>query len=329
VLKRLASRATANARAMLDYVRASRTNADIALFFDFRPAPYGGGNQFMRALSNEFARRGLRLENNTQSPTTRACLFNSFNFDESRLRIMRRPGCRMVHRVDGPVDVYRGIDAGVDRRIQAVNRELADATILQSRYSLERHREMGIEYVDPVVIMNAVDPSIFRPSERTGLDGGRKIRLIASSWSDNPNKGAGTYRWLEERLDWDRFEFTFAGRSKVEFRRLSHLPPMPSEPLAEVLRQHDIFITASLNEPCSNALLEALSCGLPAIYADSGSNGEIVGDAGFGYREDEEIVPLIDRLVDEYESRRAKISVPGIRDVADRYLEVMRIGGAS
>ena len=62
----------------------------------------------------------------------------------------------MVHRVDGPVGVYRGFDDGTDRRIAAVNRKLANATILQSHYSLEKHRELGLELRDPVVIRNAV-----------------------------------------------------------------------------------------------------------------------------------------------------------------------------
>ena len=82
--------------------------------------------------------------------------------------------------------MYRGLDTGADRRIHAINRELADATILQSRYSLERHRTLGIEYVNPVIIMNGVDAAIFHPGNRPPFDPARKIRLIASSWSERP-----------------------------------------------------------------------------------------------------------------------------------------------
>src|SRR6266516_3849418 len=77
-------------------------SADISMFFDFVPAPHGGAHQFLRALWGEMARRGLRLENNSISRTTRACLYNSYNFQAPRLRRARRPSCRMVHRVDGP-----------------------------------------------------------------------------------------------------------------------------------------------------------------------------------------------------------------------------------
>ena len=97
--------------------KANFDSADIAIFHDFVPPPYGGGNQFLRGLRRELERRGWRLENNSISPVTRACLYNSFNFDVDRLARMRRDGCRMVHRVDGPVAVYRGIDEGIDQQI--------------------------------------------------------------------------------------------------------------------------------------------------------------------------------------------------------------------
>ena len=71
-----------------------------------------------------------------------------------------------VHRVDGPIDVYRGRDDGVDKRIHAISQQVAEKTIFQSRYSLEKHLELGMEFPKPVVILNAVDPEIFHPQDR-------------------------------------------------------------------------------------------------------------------------------------------------------------------
>ncbi len=177
-------------RTELDLATSRRGRADLGLFHEFEPAPAGGGHQFLRALQKEVERRGLTVEGNRISGGTPACLFNSFNFDFARLRRFAREDCRMVHRVDGPIGAYRGFDDGTDARIAAVNRELADATILQSRYSLVRHSELGIELRDPVVVQNAVDPSIFHPPDSHELLDGRRIRVIASSWSQNPRKGA-------------------------------------------------------------------------------------------------------------------------------------------
>ena len=153
---------------------------------------------------------------------------------------------------------------------RTVNAELAAATILQSKFSLQKHRELGLELRDPVVIPNAVDPAIFhRPDSREPLEG-RRVRLVATSWSDNPRKGGDALGWLDRNLDPMRFELTFAGRAPTPFERIHVVGPLGSEALAALLRTQDAYLAPSRDDPCSNALLEALACGLPAAYRDSG-----------------------------------------------------------
>jgi glycosyltransferase involved in cell wall biosynthesis len=309
----------------VDRVRHRRRGgADVALFHEFAPPPTGGGHQFLRALMAELERRGLVVELNRISRGTPVCLFNSFNFDFRRLRRFARPDCRMVHRVDGPIGVYRGFDDGTDGRIQKINRDLADATIAQSRFSLDAHRELGIELAEPVVIGNAADPLIFFPPDARETVAGRKLRLVASTWSDNPNKGADVFRWLDEHLDAERFELTFIGRPAERFVRIATVGPLASGPLANELRRHDAYIAASRNDPCSNALVEALACGLPALYRASGGHPELVGDAGVPFTALDELADALDRLASELEERRAAIRVTPLVEVADRYLEVLR-----
>jgi glycosyltransferase involved in cell wall biosynthesis len=307
-----------------DWLRSRRDRADLAVFHDFRPPPYGGGNQFLLALVRELERRGLRVERNLLSGGTPACLYNSFNFDFRRLRRFARDGVRMVHRIDGPIGVYRGFDDGTDRQIVRINHELADATILQSRYSLDKHRELGLELRDPAVIPNAVDPAIFHPAAEREPLAGRRLRVIASSWSDNPRKGADVLAWLDRNLDFDSFEVTFVGRTQAPLERVRVVGPLPSEAVAELLRGHDVYLAASRDDPCSNALLEALACGLPAAFLRSGGHPELVGDAGIGFDEPEELPAVLARLREELDERRAAIRVPALSDVADRYLAVLR-----
>jgi glycosyltransferase involved in cell wall biosynthesis len=316
-------------RTTIDLVRSRWQHADLAVFHEFMPAPYGGAHQFLRALCADIERRGLTIASNHIAGDTRACLCNSFNFDFQRLRRFARRGCRIVHRVDGPVSVYRGRDEGIDRRIWSINHEVAQATVFQSRYSLVRHEQLGLRFTDPRVIHNAADPSIFNSVGRRQFSRGRKVRLISTSWSDNVNKGAPVYKWLESQLDWSRFDYTFVGRSPVTFDRIRVLPPQPSGEVAALLRDHDIFITASLHESCSNALVEALSCGLPAIYANSGGNQELAGEAGFGFVAQEEIPHLLDRLVNEYERCQAALAPPRLADVTGAYLDALGLRGAA
>jgi glycosyltransferase involved in cell wall biosynthesis len=292
----------------------------LAIFHHFHRPPFGGGNQFLLALRAELRRRGIPMVANTITARTPACLFNSFNFDFDDLRSQRRPGCRMVHRMDGPIDVYRGTADGHDARIHALNLELADATVFQSRYSLDRHRELGMEFRAPVVIPNAVDPSIFHPDGRGPADPGGKVRLIATSWSDNPRKGGPTFEWLDAHLDWKRYSMTFVGRTRHRFANIRHVPPLASAPLARLLRSHDIYIAASQDDPCSNALLEALACGLPAAYLRSGGHPELVGEAGLPFDTAEELPSQLERLAASHAMYQRRIAVPPIEATASAYL---------
>lgn len=315
-------------RQALNYIallQGQFTSADLSVFHEFEPPPAGGGHQFLRAFMKQAEVKGLRVENNRISRTTRSCLFNSFNFDEKRLLLTRRSPVLYVHRVDGPIDVYRGWDGGVDKGIHAINRNVADKTIFQSRYSLEKHLELGMEFRNPVVTMNAADPEIFHPQGRISFSPNRKIKLIATSWSLNMNKGAPVYQWLDEHLDWKRFEFTFVGQSPVVFKNIRMIPPVDSHSLAGLLREHDIYVTASKNDPCSNSLIEALSCGLPAVYLRSGGHPEIVKQAGAAFEAEEQIPGLLDRIAEGYESFQSKISLPSIEEVSVEYLRILEL----
>ena len=306
-----------------DWVRTRRGRADLALFHAFAPPPAGGGHQFLRALVRELEGRGLAVEHERISAGTPACLFNSFNFDFDRLRRFSGRGARLVHRVDGPIGVYRGFDDGTDERIARINAELASATVLQSRFSLEKHRELGFELREPVVVPNAVDPAIFHPPTGREPLAGRRVRVVATSWSDNPRKGGETLAWLDRELDHARYEVTFAGRAPARFEHVKVVGPLDSQALADLLRGQDVYLAPSFDDPCSNALLEALACGVPAAFRRSGGHPELVGDGGLPFDEDEELGDVLERLAAELDERRAAISTRPIAWVADRYLEVL------
>ena len=179
------------------------SHADVAVFHEFGPPPYGGGNQFLLALVGELERRGLTVEANRLSGGTPACLYNSFNFDFSRLERFARDGVRMVHRVDGPVGVYRGFDDGTDRRIaddQSRARGRDDpAVAIQPRQASRARARAARSGRDS----NAVDPAIFHPPASRSRSRAGALRVIATSWSDNPRKGADVLAWLDRHLDFD------------------------------------------------------------------------------------------------------------------------------
>ncbi len=148
--------------------------------------------------------------------------------------------------------------------------------------------------------------------------------MIATSWSDNPNKGVDVLEWLDANLDHERYELTFLGRTQESFRHIRARGAVPTAEVADALRRHDVYLAPSRNDPCSNALLEALASGLPAVFRASGGHPELVGGAGIPFVEASEVPDALDRLVAELDERRAAIRIAPLAEVADRYLEVLR-----
>lgn len=297
----------------------------INLVYNFVKPPYGGGNQFFLALREGLRRQGAKVYANRFREDVDIHVCNSTWFDVERFeRFCDRTGARMLHRIDGPIALYRGTDLDLDRSVFTLNERVATGTVLQSNWSKGRLEDLGFHGVRPTVIRNAVDPGIFHPDGRNEFSEDRKIRLISMSWSPNPRKGSAIYRWLDENLDFDRFEYTFLGRTPEPFENINVVPPVPSEGVASALRDHDVYITAGQNECCSNALIEALACGLPALYLDSGANAELVRGGGLPFQAAEEIPARLDRLVADYQRYQDEIDIEPLSVITRKYLETIR-----
>jgi len=297
----------------------------VSLWHEFYKPPYGGGNQFMLALRDAFEKMGVTVQNNRMDGDVDVHICNSVWFDAKRfIAASRRGGLRMLHRIDGPISLIRGSDRALDDRVFELNSRLAAATIIQSEWCFRHLLEMGFKPVRPMIITNGANGEIFHARGRALFDTARKVRLISASWSDNPRKGGPVYKWLDEHLDWNRFEYTFVGRTQERFQNIKHVPAVPSEDLAQLLRQHDIYVTASERDPCSNSLVEALACRLPAIFLNDGGHPELVGLGGLPFEKREEIPVQLDRLVTHYHQFQSLICIPTIEEIAETYLRVIK-----
>jgi glycosyltransferase involved in cell wall biosynthesis len=268
----------------------------------------------------------LDVGRNKVGSDTEVVLFNSYNFDFAKLKILKEKfSPLLIHRVDGPISTYRGEAIDIDNKIWQMNHALADKTVFQSKYSLDKHLSLGLEFTNPSIIYNAADPEIFHSSGRiSSPNKNRKTKLIATSWSDNPKKGSGTLAWLDEHLDHTRFELTFVGRTQATFHQAKIIPPVASRELAEILRNHDIYLAPSQDDPCSNALIEALTCGLPAVFRKSGGHPELVGHGGEGFNDEAEMLEALDKVAENYELYQSKLAPPRLEEVVNQYLTLFQ-----
>jgi colanic acid/amylovoran biosynthesis glycosyltransferase len=80
------------------------------------------------------------------------------------------------------------------------------------------------------------------------------------------------------------------------------LGKLSPEAIREVLRRSDIFLFSSLSEGISNAVLEAMACGVPVVTTDCGGMREVVGDGVEGF-----VVPTRDVKAIAYALRKLAI----------------------
>lgn len=101
--------------------------------------------------------------------------------------------------------------------------------------------------------------------------------------------------------------------------------------MPDIYRQHDIFVTASMQEGMSNAMLEAMASGLPIVTTRCEGVDELIGDNGIVVEDarPEMLAAAVRRLADDPALRQAmslaarkKAESFGWDKVAEAYLQI-------
>jgi glycosyltransferase involved in cell wall biosynthesis len=297
----------------------------IHIAYEFKGPMWGGGNQFLLALREEFEKRGVYADSVNDADVV---LFNSFHLGQwLPIKVLsrekrRRPELIVVHRVDGPFSLVRSTSSWDDRIVTLLNLLLADATVFQSNWSRAECQAIGIGKNHMyTTILNAAGADFSPATGVVKLRHDEKVRVVSSGWSTNPNKGFADLEWLDSNLDFSRYEFTYFGNCPINFKNLRLEPPLNALELASNLRNYDIYFSGARNEPCSNALLEGMASGLPALAYHGGGNPQIVKSGGLTYHDVKEVPALLDKISEKLDEFRAVLPQRAISNAADQYLE--------
>lgn len=288
--------------------------------------PYGGGNQFAKALRLCLIQKGHYTD---QVDDANVLLFNGYPFSDleafARAFIWKRKSSDIkiiITRIDGPIAKIRHNPEAdyFDGVLYMFSEMVSDGIVVQSRWSLEQmHKHPLSSHCPMKTIGNAPHPNIFYPRKESKPHAGR-LRIIASSWSNNPHKGFDTYAWLDKNIDFTRFEFTIVAATDYLYENIKVIAPVTQEVLSDLLRSSDVYITASRIESCTNASLEALHCGLPVIAPNDSSHPEFMPSADLLFDKKEDIPELLEKLSKDLEKYQKEIIVESIDNIAERYL---------
>lgn len=244
----------------------------IKIIYNIKKGPWGGGNQFLRALKEELLQNRLYTE---KIENADIILFNSHHHLNHIIRLkFQYPEKVFIHRVDGPIFSIRNKDLIIDKFIFRVNKIIADGTIFQSNFSFKKSQTLFLKVFNKKRIIINAPSSIFRSTKKNQFY--EKPTIIINSWSSNFNKGFKTYQFLDENLNFNEFDVKFVGNSPINFKNIKNLGPLNTDNLINELLSSNIYLTASINDPCSNSLIEAIHCGLIPVAINSGGHPEIV-----------------------------------------------------
>ena len=298
------------------------SDINVNIFYAIQDGGWGGANQFLKALRNEFISKQIYTDN---PENANIILFNAHHHANLVFKLKQMyPNKIFIHRMDG---IYKLYNTKKDTRQNVsiqINNLAANATVFQNNWSKQEYIKDGFKIDKPhAIISNSVDNKIFNTNYKKTTS--EKIRLVCTSWSTNKNKGRSTYKYLDNNLDFDRYSFTYIGKDPgIKFKNIKKIGPFNSDDIAKHLREYDIFITASKHDCCSNSLLEALSTGLPAVGLDSGGTPEIIGKAGELFKSRKEALISINKVAENIEKYRDCISTQSINEIAAQYISFFK-----
>ena len=297
------------------------------ILYDLSKTPWGGANQFLKALKNELIVRDLYTDN---LDSVDVLIVNSHHWfdrlDELKSTVNKNPNLVIIHRIDGPISFARGTNNDyLDKMIVTFSDIFARGIVYQSLWSQNKHIDIGLyKEIPSKIIYNAPDKNIFNCKDVKNFHREKRIRIISSSWSANKNKGFGIYKFLDENLDFSKYEMCFVGNTSLSFKNIKHIPAVGSKRLSELLRRSDLFIQASEIEACSNALIEAMHCGLVPIAKNSSSNPELIQFGGVLFNDHNDIIDVIDDTSNNLSKHKSSLDPPSIEKVTDQYVNFAR-----
>lgn len=289
-------------------------NAPLQIVSTYHPTdkPWGGGNNFWRALLRHLSEQGdivfrlLKDEPKDSPPPADIIFFNQVNSgpaENSQLytiedfkkikqlyptakTLVRAINLRKHSRYKAKLPYFLDFADRTKDNIVKYRVNTADFVIYQSEYQKDFFDKFCGPSKDSDIIYNGA-PLLFaekgRQAPRRKLVPGQPVRFLATSFSGNPSKRLGLIAQLSELPG---VEVVHAGlwHGNVNKKNVKTLGTISHEEMTNYMHDADYYLKLSENDICPNALIEALAYGLPVIYdVDGGGAAEIGKPFGIAF----------------------------------------------
>ena len=298
---------------------------------------WGGSSVFVKQFSGALGRCGFRSVFNLNGKVDAIIIVDpredlqnkAFGMKEIRAYRRRNPQVKIIHRVN---------ECDQRKATSFMDDALRDATDIvdHSVFISEWLREYFIErWFDPQrshsVIYNGADATVYHPMGGCVFENNGPMRLVTHHWSANPMKGFPVYKQLDDLITEGKIENTelwIIGQwpKDLVWRSARTFPPTSGRPLADLLRQCHVYLTASLWEPCGMHHVEGAQCGLPLLFhEDGGGIVEAGRKYGIGFRE-ESLVEALAEMRSRYLEMRQRVfdHMPDGNRMATEYVRVVQ-----
>lgn len=290
------------------------------VFFTFKPkgGSFGGGSFFVTNMIEYLKNRGCKITYTLETGIDIIFITDprkgkkgsskSYYIDDIIQYKKRNPKVKILHRIN-ECETKREKSIGIDQLLLKTMK-IADRIVFITQWLQDYFvKKYNISTKNCSVVVNGCNPNFFFPPNKNQekvIEERTKVKLITHHWSSNYLKGFEIYNKIDEYLGKhsDDFELTFVGNYNENYKpkNITVLPPECDLRLGNILREHDIYLTASQNEPCGMHQLEGMSCGMPILYRQgSGGIKETCGNAGLEFSDFNDFLEKLQNVKKDYD----------------------------
>ena len=311
------------------------------IMFTLKPpnGSYGGGAFFVKNLSRFLVQNNHRITYTLDKDVDIIIVIDPRKCDHNRYSIEDiynykkniNPRVKILHRVN-ECDPKREISINIEPLL-IKTMKFADHVVFVSswlrdyyiqKYSTNKSKNDNNNYNEDWLstkssfILNGVDLQIFTGKiDKNNIINDIKnnitqykqpIKIVTHHWSNNYLKGFEIYNQLDRLLDKEeyrnKFQLTYIGNYNPKYKpnNIKLFPPTQGKELSNLLKQHDIYLTATQYEPGAMHYLEGAASGLPVLYRKNGGGAhEICSKFGEEFININDLFNKLNQIIDKYE----------------------------